>query len=96
MDENTEMFDELETDDIRIIEDLLEDKLDDFYVKEDPSLLPLIEIIESRRIESNNYEEWKEKASEMISYKGSIDEAIGKLKSYAKVTYVKGKGLCFN
>lgn len=90
------LFEELNTTDVREVNDYLEEKLDKLVEKEDSSILPLVEIIETRMVQNvSNVDDWFNKTSEFVTFKEPIENIIDKIRKERKLKFNNEMGFYF-
>lgn len=90
------MFEIYGTNDLREINDILEEELDTLIEKEDNSVLPLIEVIESGVVKDvESLEDWINKVNALISYKEPINDVLNKISKTNKLRFNKQLGFYF-
>lgn len=92
----TLMFKRLGTEDLRLVNDKLEEMLDVEFKRPNAQVLPLMQIIETgliRKVQS--IEEWFNKASAMVSYKEPMEQVIKEIKEIQELGFDNELGFYF-
>lgn len=92
----TLMFKRLGTEDLRLVNDKLEEMLDVEFKRPNAQVLPLMQIIETgliRKVQS--IEEWFDKASAMVSYKEPMEQVIKEIKEIQELGFDNELGFYF-
>lgn len=92
----TLMFKRLNTKDLRVVNDKLEEMLDVEFKKPNAQILPLMQIIETGVIRNTEtVEEWYDKASSMVSYKEPMEQIIKEIKEIQNLDFNTELGFYF-
>lgn len=88
------MYKDLKTMDYRVVNDALYEMLDENYIYDDPEILPLLEVIETKQIKNvETLTDWCNKASELVSYKEPIEEILKRINKYRRIKFTKNVGV---
>lgn len=90
------MFKEQGTDDLRVINDMLEEIIDENYKRVDEQVMPLMEVIDLGMIKNTEtVDEWFEKAGELVSFKEPIENLISRIREVTDLGFDKNLGFYF-